>query len=167
MGAYVIVRRGLVAGVSEPARERQGARKQRPILLVEDNPDDEELMRRALHRSNIVRDVVAANDGAEALDYLFKRVLTPRETLASNRSSFCSISTCRVPRASRFSRQIRSNERTRLLAVGGRCRPGDAAGETGRLSTAVLPRADTRRVPGCPSASSEWDVIISDYALPG
>jgi len=41
------------------------------ILLVEDNPDDEELTRMALEQSNIANDLVVARDGIEALDYLF------------------------------------------------------------------------------------------------
>lgn len=41
------------------------------ILLVEDNPDDEELTRLALLENNIVNQVVVAHDGFEALDYLF------------------------------------------------------------------------------------------------
>lgn len=45
----------------------------RPILLVEDNPNDRELTLIALQRSNLANDVVIAKDGAEALDYLFRR----------------------------------------------------------------------------------------------
>lgn len=43
----------------------------KPILLVEDNPDDEALTLRALKKNNIQNDVVVVHDGAEALDYLF------------------------------------------------------------------------------------------------
>ena len=41
------------------------------ILLVEDNPNDEELTRMAFERNNITNPLVVARDGAEALDYLF------------------------------------------------------------------------------------------------
>lgn len=43
----------------------------RIVLLVEDNPDDEELTRRALQKSNIPHELLVARDGVEALDYLF------------------------------------------------------------------------------------------------
>ena len=45
----------------------------RPIMLVEDNPHDEELTLRALKKSNILNPVLVAHDGAEALDYLLAR----------------------------------------------------------------------------------------------
>ena len=41
------------------------------ILLVEDDPNDETLTRRALKKSNILNEVVVAHDGVQALDYLF------------------------------------------------------------------------------------------------
>jgi two-component system, response regulator len=41
------------------------------ILLIEDNPDDEELARIALQENNISDQLVVARDGAEALDYVF------------------------------------------------------------------------------------------------
>ena len=42
-----------------------------PILLVEDNPDDQKLTVRALKKNNITNDIVIAEDGVQALDYLF------------------------------------------------------------------------------------------------
>ena len=43
----------------------------RTILLVEDNPDDEELTVRALKQNNVVNEIIVVTDGAEALDYMF------------------------------------------------------------------------------------------------
>ncbi|AZG16345.1 MULTISPECIES: response regulator [Cupriavidus] len=42
----------------------------RPILLVEDNPDDIELTLIALQKSRLANPVVSVRDGAEALDFL-------------------------------------------------------------------------------------------------
>ena len=42
----------------------------RTILLVEDNPDDEELTLRALARNNISNSVVVVRDGQDAVDWL-------------------------------------------------------------------------------------------------
>jgi two-component system response regulator len=41
------------------------------ILLVEDNPDDEELTLRALRQAKVANEVIVARDGIEALDFLF------------------------------------------------------------------------------------------------
>jgi two-component system response regulator len=43
------------------------------ILLVEDNPADAELTLHALRRSKLVEHIHHARDGAEALDFLFRR----------------------------------------------------------------------------------------------
>ncbi len=43
------------------------------ILLVEDNPTDAELCMRALKKNNLANGLVWVKDGAEALDFLFKR----------------------------------------------------------------------------------------------
>lgn len=41
------------------------------ILLIDDNPSDVDLTRRALERGRIANRLVTVEDGAEALDYLF------------------------------------------------------------------------------------------------
>ncbi len=41
------------------------------ILLVEDNPDDEELTLHALKKVNLINHIHVVRDGAEALDYVF------------------------------------------------------------------------------------------------
>lgn len=46
-------------------------KERRCILLVEDNPSDVDLTRRALKKGNIANELVVANDGQIALDYIF------------------------------------------------------------------------------------------------
>jgi CheY-like chemotaxis protein len=43
----------------------------RTILMIDDNPDFVVLARRAFAKANIANPIVVAEDGAEALDYLF------------------------------------------------------------------------------------------------
>ena len=45
--------------------------KDKTILLVEDNPDDEELTRLAFEESHVANELVVVRDGEEALEYLF------------------------------------------------------------------------------------------------
>ncbi|WP_336490696.1 response regulator [Methylobacterium nigriterrae] len=45
----------------------------KPILLVEDNPNDVELTLAALEKSQLANEIVICRDGAEALDYLYRR----------------------------------------------------------------------------------------------
>lgn len=84
---------------------------QRPILLVEDNPDDEALTIRALRKSNVANDIVVARDGAEALDLLHgpNFIGAPQLVLLD----------LKLPKVDGLEvlRQIRADDRTRLLAV--------------------------------------------------
>jgi two-component system, response regulator len=41
------------------------------ILLIEDNPSDIDLTKRALEKGRVVNELVVVSDGQEALDYLF------------------------------------------------------------------------------------------------
>ena len=41
------------------------------LLLVEDNPDDEQLTIRAFKKAGMTNEIVVVHDGVEALDYLF------------------------------------------------------------------------------------------------
>lgn len=45
----------------------------KPILIVEDNPNDLELTLNALAKSRLANEVIVTRDGAEAADYLFRR----------------------------------------------------------------------------------------------
>ena len=87
------------------------------ILLVEDNPDDELLTLRALKKSHVANTVVAARDGAEALDYLFRRG-PYADPDASPRPQVVLLD-LKLPRVDGLEvlRQLRADERTRLLPV--------------------------------------------------
>ena len=41
------------------------------IMIVEDNPDDEELTLRALRQGKVANEIVVTRDGAEALEFMF------------------------------------------------------------------------------------------------
>lgn len=87
------------------------------ILLVEDNPDDQALTLRALKKSNILYDVFVANDGAEALDYLFCRGLhAARDPDAQPAVTLLDL---KLPKVDGLEvlKQIRANPSTRLLPV--------------------------------------------------
>jgi two-component system response regulator len=90
---------------------------ERIILLVEDNPNDEALTLRALKKSNILNPVFVARDGAEALDYLFLRGEYAARKPAGNPEVV--LLDLKLPKVDGLEvlRQLRSDERTRLLPV--------------------------------------------------
>jgi len=82
------------------------------ILLVEDNPDDQALALRALKRNHLANEVITADDGIMAIDYLFggdKRANLPALVLLD----------LKLPRMDGLEvlRRIRADERTRRLPV--------------------------------------------------
>ena len=87
------------------------------ILLVEDNPSDVALTQRALAKSHVANELVVAEDGQEALDYLFGagayagREVTELPALV--------LLDLKLPRVEGLEvlRQIRADERTRRLPV--------------------------------------------------
>ena len=79
------------------------------LLLVEDNPDDERLAVRALRRGNIANEIMIARNGEEALTMVFNLDPLPSVVLLD----------LKLPKVDGLEvlRQIRANERTRLLPV--------------------------------------------------
>jgi two-component system response regulator len=87
------------------------------ILLVEDNPDDEELTLRALRQNNILNQVNVARDGAEALDYLFcQGAYKARDPLQKPAIVMLDLKLPKVD-GMEVLRRIRADERTRLMPV--------------------------------------------------
>ncbi|MGH3089807.1 MAG: response regulator [Rubrobacteraceae bacterium] len=87
------------------------------ILLVEDNADDELLTLRALKKSNAPNEVVVAHDGVEALDYLFAMgSYTGRDPKIMPHLVLLDL---KLPKVDGLEvlRRLRSDERTRLLPV--------------------------------------------------
>lgn len=81
----------------------------RPIVLVEDNPDDERLTIRALRRGKIANEILVARNGEEALNLIFSVDPLPTVILLD----------LKLPKIDGLEvlRQIRANERTHLLPV--------------------------------------------------
>jgi two-component system response regulator len=86
------------------------------ILLVEDNPDDIELISRSFEKNHIVNKVIVTRDGADALDYLFcKGQYAGREAL----NPVLILLDLRLPKIDGIEvlRQIRSHESTKAIPV--------------------------------------------------
>jgi len=91
--------------------------RDKTILLVENNPDDELLTLRALKKNNVFNKVVVARDGAEALDYLFgEGAYAGRDTSDVPQLVLLDL---KLPKVDGLEvlRRLRADERTRLLPV--------------------------------------------------
>ncbi len=89
----------------------------RPILLVEDNPDDVELTLRALKMNSITNEVIVAKDGVEALDYLFCRGKYQKRP--NGESPALMLLDLKLPNIDGLEvlHKVRANEKTKLIPV--------------------------------------------------
>jgi len=91
--------------------------RDKAILLVEDNPDDEALTIRAFKKNNIKNKVIVARDGVEALDYLFGTgPYAGRDVTALPQVVLLDL---KLPKVDGLEvlRRVRADERTRILPV--------------------------------------------------
>ena len=87
------------------------------IPLIEDNPSDIELTRRALERSHVANELVVVQDGQEALDYLFgSGAYAGRELSALPGVTLLDLHLPKVP-GLEVLRAIRADPRTRRMPV--------------------------------------------------
>ncbi|QNM95979.1 response regulator [Chitinimonas koreensis] len=88
-----------------------------PILLVEDNPDDEALTIRAFNKNSIQNPITVARDGQEAIDWLFG--LGAHAGNENRDRPVLILLDIKLPKLNGIEvlRQIRANEATRLIPV--------------------------------------------------
>ena len=87
------------------------------ILLVEDNPDHQELTLMTLAENNVLNEVVVVNDGIEALDYLFGT--GSHEGRDTRELPALILLDLKLPKLSGIEvlRRVRKDERTRFVPV--------------------------------------------------
>ena len=88
----------------------------KPILVVEDDPDDLALILRSLKQFNVKNEITTVRDGVEALDYLFRTgPHEGRETV----DPVVVVLDLKMPKIDGLEvlRRLREDERTKLLPV--------------------------------------------------
>ena len=88
----------------------------RTILVVEDNPDDEALILRALTKFRVANDIVVKRDGVEALEYLIPSRADSPPPAELPQVVLLDIKLPKVGGIEVLQR-LRAHERTRLLPV--------------------------------------------------
>jgi two-component system response regulator len=89
----------------------------RYILLVEDNPDDEELTLLSLRKNNLGHEIVVVRDGIEAIDFLFGTGQYAGRDLS--RTPTVILLDLKLPKLDGLGvlKRLRADERTRMLPV--------------------------------------------------
>ena len=90
---------------------------QKMIMVVEDNPDDEELTLRALRQAKIANEIVVTRDGNEALEFVFGKGQYAGRNL--ERMPAVILLDLKLPKLSGLEvlKQLRSDPRTKLIPV--------------------------------------------------
>lgn len=90
---------------------------EKPILLVEDHPDDEFLTLNTLRKHHMTN-VVVRHEGQEALDYVFARAAEVGDAAGNPRLDFILLD-LKLPKMDGFEflEIIRADERTRTIPV--------------------------------------------------
>ena len=88
------------------------------ILLVEDNPDDRELMKLAFAEEEIPHNLIIVSDGIEALNYLLRQEDSSDESSSTSMPALIMLD-LNLPRINGIEvlRRIRAHPKTRLLPV--------------------------------------------------
>jgi len=89
----------------------------RAILLVEDNPSDVDLTKRAFEKKNLANTLVVARDGQDALDYLFGVGAYAGRDVADVPA--CILLDLKLPKVDGVTvlQTIKGDERTRMIPV--------------------------------------------------
>jgi two-component system, response regulator len=87
------------------------------ILLVEDNPNDEELTLHALKKNKIINTIHVVRDGEEALDYIFCQGQYSHRSI--NKPPTVILLDLKLPKVDGLEvlRQIKRDDRTRTIPV--------------------------------------------------